>query len=63
MTALHVRAYLSLAVLVLIMGLLLFICAGTVRYWHAWIYLLTRELPGYADYQQRVNYRLVPFIW
>ena len=39
MTALHARAWLSLAVLVLIMGLLLFICAGTVRYWHAWIYL------------------------
>ena len=38
--SLYVRAWLSLAVLALIMGLLLFIAAGTVRYWQAWIYLL-----------------------
>jgi len=25
--------------------------------------LLARELPGYTDYQRRVRYRLVPFIW
>ena len=25
--------------------------------------LLVRELPGYADYQQKVKYRLIPFIW
>lgn len=25
--------------------------------------LLTRELPGYRDYTQRVRYRLVPYIW
>ena len=25
--------------------------------------LLTRELPGYADYKQKVKYRLIPFIW
>ena len=25
--------------------------------------LLTRELPGYADYQQKVRYRILPFIW
>jgi len=24
---------------------------------------LARELPGYADYQRRVRYRLVPFVW
>ena len=35
MTARQARAWLSLAVLALSMGLLLFICAGTVRYWHA----------------------------
>ena len=39
MATLNLRAWLSLAVLVLIMGLLLFICAGTVRYWQAWVYL------------------------
>ena len=25
--------------------------------------LLNRELPGYAVYQQKVKYRLIPFIW
>jgi protein-S-isoprenylcysteine O-methyltransferase Ste14 len=39
LTDLNARAWLSLAVLALIMGLLLFVCAGTVRYWQAWIYL------------------------
>jgi protein-S-isoprenylcysteine O-methyltransferase Ste14 len=39
-TSLNVRAWLSLAVLALIVGFLLFVSAGTVRYWQAWIYLL-----------------------
>ena len=25
--------------------------------------LLTRELPGYAEYKQKVKYRIVPFVW
>lgn len=25
--------------------------------------LLTRELPGYAEYKEKVKYRLLPFIW
>ena len=25
--------------------------------------LLTRELPGYAEYMQKVRYRLIPFVW
>lgn len=25
--------------------------------------LLTRELAGYADYKQKVKYRIIPFIW
>ncbi len=25
--------------------------------------LLVRELPGYADYRQKVKYRIIPFIW
>ena len=25
--------------------------------------LLTKELPGYAEYKQKVKYRIVPFIW
>ena len=39
MSDLNARAWLSLAVLAAIMGLLLFVCAGTVRYWQAWVYL------------------------
>jgi len=33
------RAWVALAVLALVMGLLLFVPAGTVRYWQAWVYL------------------------
>jgi protein-S-isoprenylcysteine O-methyltransferase Ste14 len=40
MASLNVRAWLSLAALVGVMGCLLFVSAGTVRYWHAWVYLL-----------------------
>jgi len=25
--------------------------------------LLTRELSGYAEYKQKVRYRLIPFVW
>lgn len=25
--------------------------------------LLTRELPGYAEYKQKVKYRMIPFVW
>ena len=39
MRGLNARAWLSLAVLALIMGLLLFASAGTLRYWQGWIYL------------------------
>jgi protein-S-isoprenylcysteine O-methyltransferase Ste14 len=33
------RAWLALAVLAVVMALLLFVPAGTVRYWQAWVYL------------------------
>ena len=39
MASLAFRAWLSLAVLAAIMGALLFGCAGTFQYWHAWVYL------------------------
>ncbi len=39
MASLAFRAWLSLAVLAAIMSALLFVCAGTLRYWHAYIYL------------------------
>jgi protein-S-isoprenylcysteine O-methyltransferase Ste14 len=39
MRDLNARAWLSLAVLTVIMGLLIFEAAGTTRYWQAWIYL------------------------
>lgn len=25
--------------------------------------LLTKELPGYADYKKKVKYRIIPFVW
>ena len=25
--------------------------------------LLTKELPGYAEYKQKIKYRIIPFIW
>jgi len=39
MKNLNAKAWLSLAVLAVAMGLLLFAGAGTVRYWQAWVYL------------------------
>jgi len=39
MRNLNLQAWLSLAVLAVVMGLLLFISAGTIHYWHAWVYL------------------------
>jgi hypothetical protein len=40
MKKLNARAWLALAILAVVMGLLLFVAAGTVRYWQAWVYLL-----------------------
>ena len=40
MCNLNAQAWLSLVVLSVIMGLLLFIPAGTIHYWQAWVYLL-----------------------
>ena len=40
MPSLKARAWLSLAILALVVALILFGTAGTLRYWHAWIYLL-----------------------
>jgi protein-S-isoprenylcysteine O-methyltransferase Ste14 len=39
MNKLNQRAWLGLICLAVIMGLLLFLAAGTVRYWQAWLYL------------------------
>src|ERR1700736_2730660 len=33
------RAWFALAILAVVMGLLLFVPAGTVHYWQAWVYL------------------------
>jgi len=41
MTTLRTRAWSGLAVLVVVMGLLLFVPAGTLGYWQAWVYLAT----------------------
>jgi protein-S-isoprenylcysteine O-methyltransferase Ste14 len=40
MATVNTRAWLSLAALAVVMGLLLFLPAGTVHYWQAWIYLV-----------------------
>jgi protein-S-isoprenylcysteine O-methyltransferase Ste14 len=39
MRNLNAQAWLSLVVLAVVMGLLLFIPAGTIHYWQAWVYL------------------------
>ena len=39
MKNLNTKAWLALAILSVVMGLLLFVPAGTVHYWHAWVYL------------------------
>jgi len=39
MKSLNARAWLALAILFVVMGLLLFVPAGTVHYWQAWVYL------------------------
>jgi hypothetical protein len=39
MKHLNARAWSGLAFLALVMALLLFVPAGTLRYWQAWIYL------------------------
>jgi protein-S-isoprenylcysteine O-methyltransferase Ste14 len=39
MTNLNTRAWFSLAVVVLVKGLLVFVPAGTLGYWQAWVYL------------------------
>src|SRR5262245_14352936 len=33
------RAWIALVVLVVVMGMVLFVAAGTARYWEAWAYL------------------------
>src|SRR5262245_20375375 len=38
-TNLAAKAWVALVVLAVVMGLLLFVPAGTVRYWQAWAYL------------------------
>jgi hypothetical protein len=37
MATLNARAWLSLVALAVVMGLLLFLPAGTMRYWYGWI--------------------------
>ena len=40
MTNLNTKAWLSLAILTIVVGLLLFVPAWTVHYWQGWVYLL-----------------------
>ena len=40
MSSLNARAWISLIVIEVILAIVIFVCAGTTRYWHAWVYLL-----------------------
>ena len=40
MSSLNARAWISLVVLEVVLAIVLFICAGTIRYWQGWVYLL-----------------------
>jgi len=39
MSSLHVKAWLGLVFLAVVMGLLVFVPAGTVHYWQGWVFL------------------------
>src|SRR4029079_4251050 len=39
MKNINTRAWLGLDAVIVVMGLLLFVPAGTIRYWQAWVYL------------------------
>jgi hypothetical protein len=39
MNSLNVKAWLGLFFLAVVMGLVLFVTAGTVRYWQGWVFL------------------------
>lgn len=47
----------------LLVGLLIFLPAIIIVRLKDEEDLLTRELPGYAEYKQKVKYRIIPFIW
>jgi protein-S-isoprenylcysteine O-methyltransferase Ste14 len=55
-TPLALRSYAGLLALAFMLPFLLWRLLDEER-------MLARELPGYADYQTRVRYRLVPYIW
>ena len=40
MSSLNARAWISLVVLEVVLSIVLFVCAGTTRYWQGWVYLL-----------------------
>jgi hypothetical protein len=49
---------------------MLFLPAGTLHYWQAWVFLAVfalstwiPSLSGYRNYTQRVHYRLLPYVW
>jgi len=55
-TPLALGSYWGLAPIVLMVPFLIWRLLDEER-------LLTRQLPGYADYRTRVRHRLVPFVW
>ena len=55
-TPLALGSYRGLLALVLMMPFLVWRLLDEER-------LLAQELPGYTEYQRRVRFRLLPFIW
>jgi len=55
-TPLALRSYWGLLALVFMVPFLLWRLLDEER-------LLARDLPGYVEYQRRVRYRLIPFLW
>ena len=63
---------------IIILGLLIFLPAGSFHYWQGWLLMgipliakrirneeavLEQGLEGYSKYKQRVKYKVLPFIW
>ncbi len=60
------RTLVSLVAVGVAMGLLLFV--AFMLPFFVWRLLdeerlLARDLPGYTEYQRRVKYRLIPYVW
>lgn len=60
---LFIQAFTKFLLGLLLVGLMLFYVPIIVKRIRNEEQVLERELNGYAEYKQRVRYRLIPFIW